>query len=79
MGGRIGYSFFMAKFLAPNLDSKGRKVRAILGSSTVLAGVAVGFWDWRAGMVLGIGGGFMLFEASRGWCVVRACGIKTKI
>jgi hypothetical protein len=69
----------MTKFLAPNIDAKGRKVRAILGSLTLLAGVAVGFWDLRVGIVAGIGGVFMLFEASRGWCVVRACGIKTKI
>lgn len=69
----------MAKFLTPNIDAKGRKVRAILGSLALLAGVVVGFWNLRVGLALAGGGVFMLFEASRGWCVVRACGIKTKI
>jgi hypothetical protein len=69
----------MAKFLVPNIDAKGRKVRAILGSLTLLAGVVVAFWHLRAAVGLGLCGAFMLFEASRGWCVVRACGIKTKV
>jgi hypothetical protein len=69
----------MAKFLAPNIDAKGRKVRAVLGSLTLLAGVVVGFWELPVGLGLAGCGVFMLFEASRGWCVVRACGIKTKI
>jgi hypothetical protein len=34
------------------------------------------FW---LGLVLAACGGFMLFEAWRGWCGVRACGIKTKL
>jgi hypothetical protein len=69
----------MAKFLTPNIDSKGRKVRAILGSVTLVAGVALAFWDIRVSLVLWGCALFMLFEASRGWCVVRACGIKTRI
>jgi hypothetical protein len=24
-------------------------------------------------------GGFVLFEALRGWCALRACGIKTRL
>jgi hypothetical protein len=27
--------------------------------------------------VMAAGGGFMIFEALRGWCVLRACKIKT--
>ena len=30
-------------------------------------------------VVLAGTGGFALFEAVRGWCVMRACGIKTRI
>jgi hypothetical protein len=29
-------------------------------------------------LVLFAGGAFVLFEALRGWCAIRACGIKTK-
>jgi len=29
--------------------------------------------------VLAVSGGFVLFEALRGWCVLRACGIKTRL
>lgn len=69
----------MAKFLAPNIDSKGRKVRAILGSIMLLASVVVAFWDLRVALVLWGCAAFVLFEAARGWCAVRACGIKTRI
>jgi len=31
-----------------------------------------------AGLISIFGGGFAWFEAARGWCVMRACGIKTK-
>ena len=33
---------------------------------------------WLGLLVIGIGV-FTLFEAVRGWCVARVCGIKTKI
>jgi hypothetical protein len=29
-------------------------------------------------ILLFIGGGFVWFEAARGWCMMRACGVKTK-
>lgn len=32
---------------------------------------------WLA-IVLAIMGGFTMFEALRGWCALRACGLKTK-
>jgi hypothetical protein len=37
------------------------------------------FYVWWLGLIfIGIGI-FVLFEAVRGWCFARACGIKTKI
>jgi hypothetical protein len=66
------------KRFAPNLGKKGRWLRG-LGAVALLAGglamlpvnvfVSLGFFA---------GGAFMLFEALRGWCALRACGIKTK-
>jgi hypothetical protein len=32
---------------------------------------------WAAGILIAAGI-FSFFEAARGWCIVRACGIKTK-
>lgn len=69
----------MAKFLSPNIDFKGRKVRAVLGSLLLLAGTVVMFWNVRAALVLWGSAAFVLFEAARGWCFVRACGIKTRV
>jgi len=35
-------------------------------------------WPLQA-LVPVVGGVFSLYEAVRGWCIMRACGIKTKI
>jgi len=69
----------MREFLAPNLSRTGRLLRAAWG--VLLAGA--GFWAalaghlWIGGFAV-VAGGFALFEAARGWCIVRACGIKTR-
>jgi len=69
----------MKKFFLPNIDSRGRIVRAVLGGLLVIGGlVACGYNLWAA-VALTLSGGFCLFEAVRGWCVMRACGIKTKM
>ena len=73
------YSCVMPKHFLPNIDRNGRIVRAVLGTLLVVGGVAALFWRPWPGLALLAFGGFVLFEASRGWCVVRACGIKTKI
>lgn len=45
----------------------------------LLAGAVAAFWFKSvAGWFLLAFAGFTFFEAARGWCVVRACGIKTK-
>ena len=69
----------MPKFFSQNIDRAGRIVRAILGFMLVTGGVAWDFWSLWAGIALIGGGAFVLFEAFRGWCVMRACGIKTRI
>ena len=40
--------------------------------------ITVDFVLWL-GLVLVAAGLFAIFESIRGWCLVRACGIKTKI
>ena len=68
----------MTKFFAPNIDGKGRWIRGLLGLAFLIAAALVGSRAWWAGLLLAVYGVFALFEAARGWCVVRACGIKTK-
>jgi hypothetical protein len=69
----------MKKLFAPNIDNKGRLARALIALGFFI-GAAFGFGlsVWL-GIVLVVSGGFVLFEALRGWCAFRACGIKTKI
>jgi hypothetical protein len=69
----------MGKFLAPNITRLGRIVRAVWGLTLITAGVLL--WARSAWICLGLVafGAFALYEAVRGWCVMRACGIKTKL
>ena len=69
----------MKKFFNPNIDSRGRIVRAVLGGLLVLGGVIACAYNIWLAIVLILSGGFCLFEAVRGWCVLRACGIKTRM
>jgi hypothetical protein len=69
----------MAKFFDPNITRLGRIVRAVWGLALIIAGVL--FWarsTWICLVLLALGA-FALYEAVRGWCVMRACGIKTKL
>jgi hypothetical protein len=69
----------MPGFFSPNIDRKGRILRLIWGLLCVIGGLATGFAaDWITGTALLGAGVFSLFEALRGWCILRACGIKTK-
>ncbi len=64
----------------PNIDGRGRIVRAALATVLLGAGIfAIVHGFWFAGLPLLGAGLFVLFEAARGWCAVRACGIRTKL
>lgn len=69
----------MKSIFQRNIDNKGRLVRGIMALALFI-GAAFAF---RASTILGIiliaSGVFVLFEALRGWCAIRACGIKTKL
>ena len=62
----------------PNLNSKGRWIRA--AGALGLAAAAVLTWPYSriGGLTLGASAAFVAFEAARGWCALRACGVKTK-
>jgi hypothetical protein len=71
-----------------NIDTRGRAARRSGGIICCLLGAAslgLGFWGWYraaslgAGVILILAGLFQLFEASRGWCALRAMGFKTPV
>jgi UPF0716 family protein affecting phage T7 exclusion len=68
-----------SNFFKPNIEKQGRIARARLGAVCVVAGIVAAFFCLWPGVVLVAAGVFALFEAARGWCVARACGIKTKM
>ena len=71
--------------LACNIDQRGRKARIISGAVVNLCGLALiitGVMDGSklllgVGILLDVVGSFMVFEGARGWCALRAMGVKT--
>ncbi|MGO9245424.1 MAG: hypothetical protein ACLP0A_03750 [Verrucomicrobiia bacterium] len=71
--------------LACNIDQRGRKARLISGAVVILCGgtlIVTGVITGSrtllvAGIFLDVAGSFMIFEGVRGWCALRAIGIKT--
>lgn len=69
----------MRNFFARNIDRCGRIVRAVWGVALILAGLLVAARSRWLCVALSAAGAFALYEAVRGWCFMRACGIKTKL
>ena len=69
------------KFFDSNIGQTGRILRGISGILLLAAAILVLLkWHiWWAALILGVSGAVGLFEAFRGWCFLRACGIKTKV
>jgi hypothetical protein len=53
--------------------------RGVTGALCLIAGIIVVDYVLWLGLVLVAAGLFAIFEAVTRWCVVRACGIKTKV
>ena len=68
----------MNRFFRRNLDHHGRIARGVIGALCLIAGIVVVDYKFWLGIVLVAAGLFAIFESIRGWCLVRACGIKTK-
>lgn len=72
--------------LTCNIDAKGKAARLVWGIILLIAAAVLGA-TWAAGSAswmpwvvvgtLAVAGGFGIFEARAGWCVVRAIGFKT--
>jgi len=63
---------------APNIGTPGRLIRGLGGLVLLIAAIAVLPRLAWLGVILLVSAVVVLFEATRGWCVLRACGIKTK-
>jgi hypothetical protein len=71
--------------MKPNIDRNGRIARAITGLLCIIFGLTVWLiqwpetfvYRWIVSLAAVAVGAFQLFEAKRGWCVARACGLKT--
>lgn len=71
--------------LTCNIDQRGRKARLRGGIIIALGGVALiitgAITSSLALLIVGIflliTGAFMIFEGARGWCALRALGMKT--
>jgi hypothetical protein len=71
--------------LACNIDQRGKRARLIGGVIVGVCGVALiltgaltkSMGILGVGIFLGVTGAFMIFEGARGWCALRAMGIKT--
>jgi Protein of unknown function (DUF2892) len=69
----------VSRFFKPNITRQGRIARGVSGSLCLIAGIITVDYKLWVGLVLVIAGLFAIYEALSGWCVARACGIKTKI
>jgi hypothetical protein len=69
----------MGKFFAPNITTSGRIARAVWGVLLIVVAIIFFSRSHIASCLLAVAGVFALYESLLGWCVLRACGIKTKM
>jgi hypothetical protein len=53
--------------------------RGVVGSLCLITGIVIVDFQLTVGLIFVLAGLFAIFEAVRGWCLARACGIKTKV
>lgn len=69
----------MGSFFRKNLNASGRRARGVIGAIVLIAGIIAADWTLWICLPLVVAGLFAIFEAVRGWCLLRACGIRTKL
>lgn len=69
----------MKSLFQRNIDNKGRLVRGVMALGLFIGAAFAFRTSTLLGIILVASGAFVLFEALRGWCALRACGIKTKL
>jgi hypothetical protein len=69
----------MRRFFSRNLGFPGRLARGVLGTVLLIVGIIMADVElWICLVLVGLGL-FSVFEGVRGWCLARACGIRTKL
>jgi hypothetical protein len=66
-------------WLSPNINGRGRIVRGLAALALLAGGLLALRPHPLVGILLLSSALFVLFEALRGWCILRACGIKTRL
>jgi hypothetical protein len=69
----------MNQFFQPNIKRQGRIARGVIGCLCLIAGIITVDYKLWLGLILVAAGLFAIYEAFSGWCLARACGLKTKI
>ena len=69
----------MKRYFARNIETKGRVVRGLAALVLLLTAIVSFQLSIFVGVILLVSGLFVLFEALRGWCALRACGVKTRM
>jgi hypothetical protein len=69
----------MKSYFARNIETKGRVVRGLAALVLLLTAIVSFQLSIFLCLISLASGLFVLFEALRGWCVLRACGVKTKM
>ncbi len=61
-----------------NISAQGQRIRGV--AAVVAAAGAVLLWPTSriSAVCLAAAAAFMGFEAAKGWCALRACGVKTR-
>ncbi|MGB7746691.1 MAG: hypothetical protein WBN75_05310 [Verrucomicrobiia bacterium] len=68
----------MNRFFKANLDRNGRMARGVMGALCLIAGIILVDFTLWLGLILVVAGLFAIVESVSGWCVARACGIRTR-
>ena len=68
----------MSRLFKPNITGTGRLIRGVLAALLIGAALLASDLPTIARVALGASGLFVAFEALRGWCALRACGVKTR-
>ncbi len=67
------------KIFRRNIEYRGRVLRAIGGLIFLCSSAALQPQSRLAAMICVLAALFLFFEAARGWCAARACGIRTRL
>ncbi|HTY89290.1 MAG TPA: YgaP-like transmembrane domain [Candidatus Acidoferrum sp.] len=69
----------MSRFFQPNISHRGRLARGVIGTLCLIAGIVIVDFVLWLGLIFVVAGLFAIFESMTRWCIVRACGLKTKV